>query len=71
MSWGEIGPELRDVIETSCTPRQVDVLKLQAAGMSKNRIARALDCDRKSIRELVERAHRNIRAELAKREAVE
>lgn len=69
MSWSEISPELRDVVETACTPRQIEVVKLQAAGMSKNGIARVLDCDRANVRDLLERAHRRIREELARREA--
>lgn len=69
MSWGEVSPELRDVIQTACTPRQIDVLKLRASGVSQRRIARMLDVDPATVRGLLERAQRRIRHEVARREA--
>jgi len=67
VSWNKISPELRGVIETACTPKQLEVMKLQAAGMSQRRIADVLNVDRTNIKDLMGRAHRNIRDELARR----
>lgn len=67
MSWAALSPELRDVIETACTPRQVEVMKLQAAGLSQRRIADVLVVDRASVRNVMTCAHRNIRDEFERR----
>lgn len=51
----------RALIEDVCTPRQIDALKLRAAGMSARGIARVLDVDEARVRGLLERAYRRIR----------
>ena len=62
MSWEGVSPELREIIEEVCTPKQVDVLKLKATGMSTRGIARVLDVDRVAVRDRLERAYRKIQA---------
>jgi DNA-binding CsgD family transcriptional regulator len=60
VSWDQLSVELQTVIDDVCTPRQVEAVKLAAAGMSPGPIAMALDIDRKSARELLARAYRKI-----------
>jgi DNA-binding CsgD family transcriptional regulator len=69
VNWETISSELREVIKAACTPRQIDVVKLQAAGASQRKIARMLDVDPITVRGLLDRAHRRIRHELARRDA--
>ncbi len=68
MSWAALSQKLRDAIESSCTSRQIEVMKLQAAGLSQRKIADVLQVDRATVRGLMSRAHENIRAELACRD---
>lgn len=64
MSWEGVEPEIREVAERVCTPRQVEVLKLYAQGMGHRRVARALGVDTKTAREHLEAASRRIRDEM-------
>jgi DNA-binding CsgD family transcriptional regulator len=65
VSWATIPPELREIIERACTPREIEALKLRAAGYGIRRIARALDLDPSTVRARLNRAERKIRAETA------
>ena len=62
MSWDRLSPELRALIEEVCTEKQINVLKLKAAGVSTRGIARVLDVDPVTVRGHLERAYKRIRA---------
>lgn len=64
MTWEGVSPELREIIEEVCTPKQIDVLKLKARGLSPRAIARILDVDRTAVRGRLDRAYRKIQARL-------
>jgi len=63
--WDGVDPELRAIIERSCTPEQIEVLKLKAAGVGAKRSGHVLGKDESTIRGLLHRAERRIRAEVA------
>jgi DNA-binding CsgD family transcriptional regulator len=63
--WGDTPPELRELIERVCTPRQVEAMKLVAVGAGAKRIGLALGVDESSARALLRRARRNVQAEVA------
>jgi DNA-binding CsgD family transcriptional regulator len=60
MTWEGVSPELAKLIEERCTARQVQVLQLKARGYPTRKIGRALNIDGKSVRDLLERAHRRL-----------
>lgn len=60
MAWEGIDPAIREVAERVCTAKQLEVMKLIAAGYSIRGIARALEIDRKTVKERVDRATDNI-----------
>jgi DNA-binding CsgD family transcriptional regulator len=68
--WQEVSPELRELIESSCTFRQIEALKLKAAGYSLRRIGTILNLDEASVRGLLHRASRRIQGELAARQGI-
>lgn len=61
MNWEGVSPELVKLIEDRCTPRQIQALQLKARGYPVRKIARALDVDSKSCRDLLERARRRLK----------
>lgn len=63
MSFESLSPALRELIERPgiLTERQREAVKLTALGYSGRRLARALGIDAKTARDLLERAHRNLR----------
>ena len=63
--WDGVDPELRAIIERSCSARQIEALKLKAAGAGAKRIGAALGIDESAVRGLLRRAERRIRAEVA------
>jgi DNA-binding CsgD family transcriptional regulator len=62
VSWEGLSPELREVILEVCRQKQIDVLKLKAAGMSTRGIARILGVSPPTIRDSLEGSCRKIRA---------
>jgi DNA-directed RNA polymerase specialized sigma24 family protein len=60
---------MRELIERVCTPRQVDVLKLQAHGYGTRRIAAILGVSRQAIKSRLEIARKRVERELERREA--
>lgn len=69
-SWEGVDPELREVIERVCSPRQIEALKLKAAGAGAKRIGLALGVDESAARGLLRRASRRIQAEIAAQRGV-
>ena len=65
----DVSPEMRDLIERSCTPRQVDVLKLKAYGFGKRRIADELGISPSAVSDRMRSGMRRVLVELEKREA--
>lgn len=61
MSWEGVSPELVALIEERCTPRQVEALQLLARGYPLAKIARAMDIDRATCRELLTRSRRRLK----------
>lgn len=70
-AWEGVSPELRDLIERVCSPRQIEALKLKAAGAGAKRIGLALGIDESAARGLLRRAERRIRAEVAAQRGVQ
>ena len=62
--WDCIPPEVRAAAALTCTPDEIDVLKLSALGFGYRSIARALKIDRDTARNRLERASRKIRDHL-------
>jgi DNA-binding CsgD family transcriptional regulator len=69
--WDGVAPELREIIERVCTPRQIDALKLVNAGAGARRIGLALGIDESAARGLLARARRRIQAEVAAQRGVQ
>jgi DNA-binding CsgD family transcriptional regulator len=61
LSWAEVDPELRKLIERAVTPKQLEVVKLKSIGYGTNRIARYLGITVSSVRDRLERAELRIR----------
>ena len=57
VSWDAVSPELRAIIEEVCTPKQIDAVKLKAAGIVDAR-------DRQGTRHRPGRCTRTARARL-------
>jgi DNA-binding CsgD family transcriptional regulator len=66
VSWSDVDPTVRAAAEAACTDKQIDVLKLMAAGYSIRRIGRALDIDERTARDRRDRALNNVNEELAR-----
>lgn len=65
MTWpADTPPELRAIAERVLTTKQLDVVKLLAAGYSLRRIALLLGVSRSAVRERAEGAQRRMQAEL-------
>jgi DNA-binding NarL/FixJ family response regulator len=64
LSWSTLSPELREIIERVCTPKQIEILKLKHAGWGFKRIALALGVDESTVRGHLRAAERNIRQEV-------
>ena len=62
---GDVPPDLRKIIERVCTEREIEVLKLKAAGYGRRRMALILGLSESAIRSRLTSADRKIRAEVA------
>ena len=67
--WNETDPILREIAERVLTAKELEVVKLLNAGYGQRRIARALDIDKSTVRERLDRAERKIKRALDVREA--
>lgn len=65
MSWSTISPELRELIERTCTEREIEALKLKAAGYGRRATALSLNISESAVRDRLRSAERKIRAEVA------
>jgi len=63
--WVGISAELRETIERCCTAKEIEVLKLKAAGAGRRRTALALGISESSVRDRLASAARKVRAEVA------
>lgn len=59
-SWQTTDPLLREIAERVLTSKELEVVKLLNAGYGQRRIARALDIDKSSVCERLDRAERKI-----------
>jgi DNA-binding CsgD family transcriptional regulator len=66
-----VPPELRELIERACTPKEVEVMQLKAQGYGKARMARILGISEEAVRDRMRRAVRKVRAEAAAQRGVE
>jgi DNA-binding CsgD family transcriptional regulator len=64
-----ISPELRELCETACTPRQIEALVLKSQGYGAGRIGWVLGINEGSARRLLNRAILNVQQEEEKRKA--
>lgn len=60
MSWSTLSPETRELIERVCTPKEVEALRLKAAGYGTRRMAIALGISRAAVRERLASAARKV-----------
>jgi hypothetical protein len=71
MSWDTLPPEVREVFERVCTPRELDVVKLRAQlgrdgePLGWRPIARCLNLSGSTVRDAFERARRKYEAAMA------
>lgn len=63
-SWQTTDPLLREIAERVLTGKELEVVKLLNAGYGQRRIARALDIDKSTVRERLDRAERKIKRAL-------
>jgi DNA-binding CsgD family transcriptional regulator len=64
--WGAgIPPEIREAIENTCTPDQVQAFKLKSQGYSLRRMGVLLGIDESSVRGLLRRGAQNVQREYA------
>jgi DNA-binding NarL/FixJ family response regulator len=72
VSWGDLDPEFRAIAERPgvLTARQLDVLKLRAAGAGWQRIAQTLGLTTKTVREHFDRAALKLQQEIAAQRGV-
>lgn len=61
MNWTTLPPDIREAALNSCTPDELDALKLYALGYGYRAIGRALGITRDTARNRLERASRKIR----------
>lgn len=61
MSWQGVPRELVELAEATCTAKELDALKLKAAGVSNRGISRALGISSATGRDRLERAFVKIR----------
>lgn len=62
--WADVSPDLREVIERVCTRRELEVLKMKAAGAGRRTISLALGISESAVRDRLNAAQRKIQAEL-------
>lgn len=60
MSWSTLPPDLRELAERVCTGKEVDALKLKAAGYGRRRIAVILGIGETSVRDRIRGGERKI-----------
>ena len=63
MSWTTMPPELRELAERVCTPRELDVLRLRAEGHGRYRIAAILGINGSRVEQLRSSAFNRLRKE--------
>jgi DNA-directed RNA polymerase specialized sigma24 family protein len=59
-AWRSIDPRVREIAERTCTPKQLDALKLRAEGLGYKTVARVLNLDVSSTRDRIQRAERRL-----------
>ena len=64
MSWSTLPPDLRKLAEEACTRKEIDALKLKAAGYGYRRIGVVLGIGATTARDRISRAERKILAAL-------
>jgi DNA-directed RNA polymerase specialized sigma24 family protein len=69
MSWNDLNPDLRHTIETVCTPKELDALRLHLCDIGYTRIAVMLDISPSTARDRIRRARRKLAAALRTKEA--
>lgn len=60
MSWNDIPPDLRKIINTVCTTKEIEALRLIAAGYGQRRAARILGISRDTLRHRLDNAKHKI-----------
>lgn len=62
MSWDALSPELRELAARVCTEKELEALKLKAAGYGERRIAIVLNISRTSVRDRLRNGERKLLA---------
>lgn len=60
MTWANLDPAFRHMLETVCTDKQLEVLKLKQEGYGHRRIARILGISTAAVRARLDSAARRI-----------
>jgi DNA-binding CsgD family transcriptional regulator len=63
--WEGISRDLREIIERVCSAKEIEVLKLKAAGAGRRRMALVLDISESAVRDRLSSAERKVRREVA------
>jgi DNA-binding CsgD family transcriptional regulator len=61
VSWTKLDPDFRALAESVCTEKELEALRLTAAGYSQRRIAEVLGVGRQAVRDRLASAARKIR----------
>lgn len=69
--WSTLDPQLRDIIERVCTPREVEALKLKHVGYGRRRMALVLGISDTAVRDRLRAAEKKIRGEVAAMRGIE
>jgi DNA-binding CsgD family transcriptional regulator len=65
IGWEAVDPEMRAIIQRVCTPKQVEVMKMKAAGFGIKRMAQALSITPEAVRSRLTSAELRVRREVA------
>lgn len=60
MSWATLPPELRELAQSVCTPKELEALRLWDAGAGYRRVGLMLDISPSTARDRVQRALRKM-----------
>lgn len=71
MSWSSVDPDMRKIIERTCTAKQIEALKLKADGFGLRRIAQVLGITKEAVRSRLDSAELLIRKEVAAMRGIE
>jgi DNA-binding CsgD family transcriptional regulator len=64
VSWSTLSPEMRELAERVCTPKELEALKLKASGYGRRRIAIVIGISETAVRDRLRSGERKLAAAL-------